>query len=393
MAKNKSVAVFEGIENYEKFSIAEVCAGALDRIIDSGEAITLHGGTGIGKTAIGEPIAKRLGRVFKYTQPAAYESVDFAGMPEVDKAEQVVKFVISEMLKFDPKKKYLWLIDELNRAMPDVRQVLLGLFNKPGYIGSHKIPDNVSIMVAVNSASIQSGVNVGENESAQISRTANIYVYTTLKDTIEYFKGKYSANNFFMQFLQSDFAKKIIANDFSTEWSKGADEILLVPRILEKATAVCEADKTLQAARDNVRLVSAFIGVQAKTAYIEFLAECETLNPAEFFLPKSKVLAEVFKRPKTSENSTLILTAASSAMNELSGKNPDEQMTLFRNIQTLFNAGWGEVVGACLAKCREINDTALRKLLVSKELSDVARFFIDYSIESGEKKKADDAKK
>lgn len=377
MAKKSEVKIFSGIENYEKFSISEMANGAIDTLIAMREPVTLHGGTGIGKTQIGEQIANRLGLTFKYTQPSAFESVDFAGMPHIDKEASVVRFVISEMLKFDPNKKYLWLIDELNRAMADVRQVLLGLFNQPGYIGSHKIPDNVSIIVAVNSAAIQTGVNVAENESAMISRSANIYAYTTLRDTVDYLKTKYSSENFFLKFLQSDFAKKIIASDFSSEWEKSADEILLVPRILEKAVAVSETHKSLTDARNGMRLVGAFIGGQCKHAYAEFLAECETLDAEVFFKKKDKTLTDVLKRDKTSENTTLLSTAAAQAVALLPERTKTEQEAFFENLKRFKDESWGEVLAATLIKIRDLQNTELHKLMTTNGLAD---FLIDYTL-------------
>lgn len=379
--KDKSVQVFAGIENYEKFTIAEMANGAIDALIAMREPITLHGGTGIGKTQIGEQIANRLGMTFKYTQPAAFESVDFAGMPQINKEKAMVEFIISEMLKFDPNKKYLWLIDELNRAMADVRQVLLGLFNQPGFIGSHKIPDNVSIIVAVNSAAIQSGVNVGESESAQISRCANIYAFTTLADTIAYFRTKYSTENVFTRFLQSDFAKKIIASDFSSEWEKGADEILLVPRILEKAVKVCEG-QSVDKVKANLRLVGAFVGGQCKHALAEFLAECETLNPEVFFASNGKELADVLKREKTAENVTLLSTAGNQAAILLPEKDKAAQIRFFKNLMKLRSASWGEVLAAILLKVKGLNNSDIHKLLTESDLAD---FLIEYSLQAKEK--------
>ena len=40
--KDKSVQVFAGIENYEKFTIAEIANGAIDALIAMREPVTLH---------------------------------------------------------------------------------------------------------------------------------------------------------------------------------------------------------------------------------------------------------------------------------------------------------------------------------------------------------------
>ena len=265
--------------------------------------------------------------------------------------------------------------------MADVRQVLLGLFNQPGFIGSHKIPDNVSIIVAVNSAAIQSGVNVGESESAQISRCANIYAFTTLADTIAYFRTKYSTENVFTRFLQSDFAKKIIASDFSSEWEKGADEILLVPRILEKAVKVCEG-QSVDKVKANLRLVGAFVGGQCKHALAEFLAECETLNPEVFFASNGKELADVLKREKTAENVTLLSTAGNQAAILLPEKDKAAQIRFFKNLMKLRSASWGEVLAAILLKVKGLNNSDIHKLLTESDLAD---FLIEYSMQAKEK--------
>jgi MoxR-like ATPase len=380
--KEKVVNVFSGIENYEKFSIREMASGAIDELIKLREPVIFHGGTGIGKTQVCEQIAHRLGYEYKYTQPAAFESVDFAGMPVVDSEKNVVKFIISEMLKFDTKKNYLWLIDELNRAMPDVRQVLLGLFNQPGFIGSHKLPENVSIIVAVNSSAIQTGVNVAEAESAQISRCANVYAYTTLSDTCDYLATKYP-QNFFVKFLQSDFAKKIISSDFSSEWEKGSDEVLLVPRILEKAVKVCQS-KSLEQVKQSLRLVGAFVGAQAKLAFAEYLAECESLDAEVFFDKSAKELSQFLTREKSAENVTLLNTAGANAVSMLTKKNQSEQVTFFRNLIALRAAGWGEVLASILLRVKELNDTNIHKLLTQSDLAD---FLIDYQLSSKAKAK------
>jgi MoxR-like ATPase len=373
--KEKVVNVFSGIENYEKFSIRELAGGAIDELIAMREPVMLHGGTGIGKTQICEQIAHRLGMTFKYTQPAAFESVDFAGMPVTDIEKNVVRFIISEMLKFDASKNYIWLIYELNRAMPDVRQVLLGLFNQPGYIGSHRLPDNVSIVVAVNSASIQTGVNVAEAESAQISRCANIYAYTTLSDTCDYLATKYP-QNFFVKFLQSDFAKKIIAHDFSSEWEKGADEVLLVPRILEKAARVCDG-KSIEQVKQSLRLVGSFVGAQAKIAFAEFIAECESLDAEVFFDKSAKELSQFLTREKSAENVTLLNTAGANAVSMLTQKKQSEQVTFFRNLMLFRSNNWGEVLASILLRIKDLNDTNIHKLLTQSDLAD---FLIDYQL-------------
>lgn len=369
MAKTKNeVTMFSGIENFEKFTIAEVCNGALDELIKAGIPIVLHGGTGIGKTVIGHTISDRLGYEFKYTQPAAHEAIDFAGMPTEDKVKQVMKFIISDMLSFDPSKKHIWLIDELNRALPDVRQVLLGLFNEPAYVGSHKLPDNVSIIVCQNSASLQQSVNVSDDDAAQTSRVANAYVYSTLTDTVNYFLTKYNPANFFIKFLQSDFAKKIISADFSTEFEKASGEILLVPRVLEKAVKIVEAHTTAEKARNGSRLVGSLVGQYCKSQYLQFLAECESLDPDEFFKKNSKVLKEVLARPKTAENSTLLLTAAVGAVNSMPQKKPAEWGVFFETVEAMQAAKWGEIVGATIAAYGKLGHHDLNQYVTANGL-------------------------
>jgi hypothetical protein len=186
-----------------------------------------------------------------------------------------------------------------------------------------------------------------------------------------------------VKFLQSDFAKKIISSDFSSEWEKGSDEVLLVPRILEKAVKVCQS-KSLEQVKQSLRLVGAFVGAQAKLAFAEYLAECESLDAEVFFDKSAKELSQFLTREKSAENVTLLNTAGANAVSMLTKKNQSEQVTFFRNLIALRAAGWGEVLASILLRVKELNDTNIHKLLTQSDLAD---FLIDYQLSSKAKAK------
>jgi hypothetical protein len=190
--------------------------------------------------------------------------------------------------------------------------------------------------------------------------------------------------NFFVKFLSSDFAKKVIASDFSSEWEKGSDEVLLVPRILEKAAKICQ-NKILEQVKQSLRLVGAFIGAQAKLAFAEFLAECETLDAEVFFDKSAKELDAFLKREKSAENVTLLNTAGANAVSMLKEKKQSEQIAFFHNLMLLRSNGWGEVLAAILLRVKELNDTSIHKLLTQSDLAD---FLIDYQLSAKAKAQA-----
>ena len=114
-------------DNRAKMTIKDLLNKAAD--FEQGNIpMSIWGYTGIGKTAIMEQISEMFGRELKIFYPSALEPTDLSGMPEFNKETNLVKFWRTELLDFDPSKKYLLFIDELNRAQIDVQQALLSLW-------------------------------------------------------------------------------------------------------------------------------------------------------------------------------------------------------------------------------------------------------------------------
>jgi len=120
--------------------------------------IVLEGSPGLGKSAIWEQIANRLGYQFEVSQPALDEPADYKGIPYI--VEGFADFFAPARLRLmcEATQPILWLFDDLGHTPRGVQAALMHLVHARE-IGGRKISDNVFFAFATNSKKDKAGVN------------------------------------------------------------------------------------------------------------------------------------------------------------------------------------------------------------------------------------------
>ena len=150
------------------------------------KTILVSGKPGIGKTALAyhlqaqyEEVTGKKFQVIKI-KLADYFPEDFGGIPTIDKEEGVVKWYAPDWLPLKGVKKFagtsgILLIDEVNRATPQVLQALMKILDRDGLLDSW-------LVIATGNLGYADGTNVEAFDSAQTRRFFPILLEHSLDD-------------------------------------------------------------------------------------------------------------------------------------------------------------------------------------------------------------------
>lgn len=124
-------------------------------VIGLNEPVMLHGEPGCGKTEGTEGACKALDVDLIDFRAGQFESVDFRGLPGIDRERRVTEWFMNGELpfvgndKYEPDRKKLVFADEINNATLPVQGVLYQLFQERR-IGPFELQPNTYLMAAGN---------------------------------------------------------------------------------------------------------------------------------------------------------------------------------------------------------------------------------------------------
>lgn len=163
--------------------------------------LLIVGHQGVGKTKLVQAVAKKLGIDYYPIDACAKEPADFSGVPKEHNGRTI--FVRPELLPSEGAG--ILHIDEINRAHPDVIQVLYTLFSNRG-IGKHTLGDDWIIVCSCNPSESEDDTtyNVNEIDVALEGRFRKFGVASDPKGWLNWFEGVYSVDSLVYQYALSD---------------------------------------------------------------------------------------------------------------------------------------------------------------------------------------------
>ena len=128
--------------------------------IREGMPVLVTGKPGVGKTAVCQQVADRLGYTSLFSHPVTDEPVDYKGLPWIQ--DGVAKFfpigVITDVL--NATEPTVWFIDDVGQAPLSVQAALMQWTHKDSRcLNGQKLPDCVSIVMMTNRKEDRAGVS------------------------------------------------------------------------------------------------------------------------------------------------------------------------------------------------------------------------------------------
>jgi len=158
----------------------------------------MHGRPGIGKTQLGESLARFIGGKLYDVRLTTIEPSDLRGMPHYDHENKMTVWYRPEDLPSTDEPAVLFF-DELTAASPFLQPTVYGILQERR-IGQHKIPDNVFIVAAGNT--VDDGAVAYEMGTAIADRLVHMVVEADAKDWIKNYAiptGKHPAVTAFIE--------------------------------------------------------------------------------------------------------------------------------------------------------------------------------------------------
>lgn len=362
-------------DNRPKMTIKEFQEAAINVFEPNRIPVILWGPTGVGKTDVLVRLAEQTNRILRIFYPAGMEASDLSGLPfQSSKNVELVEFRKTDLIHFDKDKKYILFFDELNRAAIDMQQATIPMWNHTPYFGVHKLEADVWIVTAMNDSALQEGVMVSECDDALLTRSAQIVLTPTVRETGAYLTEKYPAN-LMAGFLMSNYIADAIKPDFSDVYSERT-YIMPTPRNFEKACQMVRNIDSDQLKESNaMRLaLQSILGTKVTGAFQAYLRELEKLNP-ELLFGDSK---EIKKRIKQccenidQQNTTMLLNAFQAAASMLKDKEPEELRHFVRNMLAIEkddsgSNAYSEIVASVYAKVRTDSPKNIMSVLAEDE--------------------------
>jgi hypothetical protein len=277
-----------------------------------------------------------------------------------------------------------------------VRQSALGLWNNPGYVGTHHLGSNYVIIACNNDDIHQKDVQVEEVQRAALDR-GNHYIFKNdLNNVINYLSGSKLENlvsdpflplvkgekltnisfsdNYFAKFLNSEARRAHLPDDLTV----GDEFIQCTPRNLERAIALCSVIQEYGLPiRSNLNIIQGAVGKDVRNDFLAWLSNFQTLDPEQFFeATPTGMLAECLK-VKDSSNVVLLSTACSEAFKRAARSKESSKIdNMMSNLERVAQAGYREVVTSVLTLVG-VKD----EFETSKEFQDVFRKHLNFVLQ------------
>jgi hypothetical protein len=189
----------ENLVDYK--ALRQIITTAFEKRAINQRPLLVVGHQGVGKTQLIQNIAKDLNIGYIAVDACAKEPADFSGLPKDAQTETI--YLRPEFLPKDGSG--ILHIDEINRAHPDVLQVMYTLFTNRG-IGKHTLGKDWIIVCSCNpSESNEDAVyTVNEIDSALEGRFRKFGVAPDATGWLNWFESKYGVESVVYQYALSD---------------------------------------------------------------------------------------------------------------------------------------------------------------------------------------------
>jgi len=227
--------------------------------------LMLRGRHGVGKSELVYQIASTLDLPVIERRASQMTEGDLVGLPRTD--GDITSFCAPDWLAEACKRPVLLFLDEVDRAIPEVRQGIFELTDSRKIFGNYLDPDTV-VVAAVNGGEHGSQYQVGEMDPAELDRWTVFDVEPSVEDWLDWAKN--NTVDVVWDFINHNRSHLEHAADFEPNkiypsrrsWKRFSD-------CIKSAEMVEEHDPAI------FHLATGFIGFEASVAFNDFFKNYE----------------------------------------------------------------------------------------------------------------------
>ena len=332
------------------------------------QAITpfVKGVPGIGKSAAFFQLSGELDMMFIDLRLSQLESADLRGIPVPDNAEGICRWLPPEFLPFKGIKRFegtkgILLLDEFNRARPDVLQAAFQLV-LDRKVGLLEIMDTWYIAAAGNLGA-EDGCDVVELDSALMNRFIHFNVKADLDTWIKWAE-KSDIHPDVLNFIKGK------PGALYYEPEDKSNNVFVTPRSWEKFSKILNANSDMDPIEIATSLGAAIVDGQAG-AFIKYLQSKEIVSPKE-------IVDKYLKDPKIKQK------LSNMSRDQIYSLNNDLVDYLSEKMTKASDAQLENIYKYCKENCNQDNYIAFLKGMVdksSKGKSDIINQYLKTYIE------------
>jgi hypothetical protein len=242
--------------------------------------ILLRGRHGVGKSEVVYQLAEKLELPIVERRASQMTEGDLVGLPKTD--GDVTSFCPPDWLQESCDNAVVLFFDEVDRAVPEVRQGLFELTDSRKLFGNHIHPDTI-IVAAINGGEHGSQYQVGEMDPAELDRWTVFDVEPTVEDWLEW--GKDNVNSVVWDFINQNRSHLEHATDFEP------NKVYPSRRSWARLNDCLIEAKMLQEDHNPMiyQLACAFVGFEAAVVFNDFVQNYERQVTVEMILDEGKV--------------------------------------------------------------------------------------------------------
>ena len=227
--------------------------------------LMLRGRHGVGKSELVYQIASTLDLPVVERRASQMTEGDLVGLPRTD--GEVTSFCAPDWLDDACKRAVLLFLDEVDRAIPEVRQGIFELTDSRKIFGNYLHPDTV-VVAAVNGGEHGSQYQVGEMDPAELDRWTVFDVEPSVEDWLDW--AKENTTDVVWDFVNHNRSHLEHSGDFEPNkvypsrrsWKRFSDCLKSAEMVEEYNPAV-------------FHLATGFVGFEASVAFNDFFKNYE----------------------------------------------------------------------------------------------------------------------
>ena len=241
--------------------------------------LMLRGRHGIGKSELVYQIAKGMDLPVVERRASQMTEGDLVGLPKTD--GDVTSFCAPDWLHDACSRPVLLFLDEVDRAIPEVRQGIFELTDSRKIFGNY-LHDDTVVVAAVNGGEHGSQYQVGEMDPAELDRWTVFDVEPSIEDWLTW--AKTNTVDIVWDFINQNRSHLEHSDDFEPNkvypsrrsWKRLNDCLVSADMVQEHNPAI-------------FHLACGFVGFEAGVAFNDFVKNYERQVTVEMILDEGKV--------------------------------------------------------------------------------------------------------
>ena len=255
-------------------------------ILNSRHPLMIRGRHGIGKSEVVYQIAKNLEMPIIERRASQMTEGDLIGMPDNTKDDNVTSWKPPDWFYRACKEAVVVFLDEIDRAVLEVRQGIFELADSRKINGWVLHPDTL-IVAAVNGGIHAAHYQVNEMEPAELDRWTVFDVEPTVEDFLEFSKGK--LEEVILDFIRQDNRHLEHFKDFEPgkvypsrrSWFR-LNKTIVTSGVLQK-------EKSTSVLASMFHLANGYVGLEAASALRDFYQNYDSQVSVEDILVHGKL--------------------------------------------------------------------------------------------------------